>query len=79
MLTALLVAGLLQALPGMFPYVPTHDAPENITNVSTWPSWEKGQAGGEGFIQSVGDHFVDGTGTQRRFLGTNICGSAGVP
>ncbi len=73
MLTALLVAGLLQALPGMFPYVPTHNAEENITNVSTWPSWEKGQAGGEGFIQSVGDCFVDGNGFERRFLGTNIC------
>ena len=73
MLTALLIAGLLQALPGMFPYVPTHNAEENITNVSTWPSWEKGQAGGEGFIQSVGDCFVDGNGFERRFLGTNIC------
>ena len=73
MLTAILVAGLLQALPGMFPYVPTHNAPENITNVSTWPSWEKDMAGDEGFIQSSGDHFVDGTGSQRRFLGTNIC------
>lgn len=73
MLTAILVAGLLQALPTMFPYKPTHDAPENITNVSTWPSWEKGKAGDAGFIQSVGDHFVDGTGAERRFLGTNIC------
>lgn len=72
MLSALLVAMLLQAAP-MFPYVPTHNAPANITNVSTWPSWEKGKAGDSGFIQSVDDHFVDGTGAQRRFLGTNIC------
>ena len=34
MLTALLVATLLQAAPTMFPYIPTHNAPENITNVS---------------------------------------------
>ena len=73
MLTAILVAGLLQALPTMFPYKPTHDAPDNITNVSTWPGWEKGSAGAEGFIMSDGDHFVDETGSQRRFLGTNIC------
>lgn len=73
MLTAILVAGLLQALPGMFTYVPTHEAPDNITNVSTWPSWEKGKAGDSGFIQSQFDHFVDGTGAERRFLGTNIC------
>lgn len=73
MLTAVLVAALLQAMPSMFPYVPTHDAPENITNVSTWPCWERGAAGAEGFIRSEGDCFVDGTGAERRFLGTNIC------
>lgn len=73
MLTALLVAALLQAAPTMFPYIPTHNAPENITNVSTWPSWEKGKAGDNGFIKSVDDRFVDGQGVQRRFLGTNIC------
>lgn len=73
MLTAILVAATLQAAPAMFPYIPTHHAPENITNVSTWPSWEKGQAGSNGFIRSEGDRFVDGRGVQRRFLGTNIC------
>ena len=73
MLISILLAGILQATPIMFPYVPTHEAPENITNVSTWPSWEKGMAGDQGFIKSVGDSFVDGNGVQRRFLGTNIC------
>ena len=73
MLAAILVAGLLQAHPGMFTYVPTHSAPENITNVSTWPSWEKGKAGDSGFIRSEGNCFVDGAGEKRRFLGTNIC------
>lgn len=73
MLIAIFVAGLLQALPAMFPYRPTHEAPENITNVSTWPCWEKGAAGVNGFIKAEGDHFVDGTGAERRFLGTNIC------
>lgn len=73
MLTALLVATLLQAAPTMFPYIPTHNAPENITNVSTWPSWEKGKAGDSGFIKAEGDHFVDGNGVEHRFLGTNIC------
>lgn len=73
MFTAFLVAGLLQAIPTMFPFRPTHDAPENITNVSTWPCWEDGSAGSGGFIKSEGDHFVDDSGAERRFLGTNIC------
>ena len=61
MLTAILVAGLLQALPGMFPYVPTHNAPENITNVSTWPSWEKDMAGDEEPTSSLDRKLVDFT------------------
>ena len=73
MFTALLISSLLQAMPVMFPYEPSHEAPENITNVSTWPSWVKGMAGDQGFIQSVGESFEDENGVQRRFLGTNIC------
>ena len=73
MLIPFLLTCILQASSMMFPYIPTHDAPENITNVSTWPSWTKGMAGDQGFIKSVGDTFVDDNGNQRRFLGTNIC------
>ena len=73
MLRTFLFAALLQVTPTMFPYIPTHQAPENITNVSTWPSWDKGEAGAGGFLRSEGDRFVDGTGAEHRFLGTNIC------
>ncbi len=57
----------------MFPFQPTHSAPSNLTNVSTWSSVPALPAGSEGFIAASGDHFVDGRGQERRFLGTNIC------
>lgn len=63
----------------MFPFQPTHDAPCNITNVATWPvaagemAVRGSEAGAQGFIGVEGDHFIDGSGNVRRFLGTNIC------
>lgn len=57
----------------MFPFQPTHSAPDNITNVSKWTSGKNPEAGAEGFITARGDHFVDNDGHTRRFLGTNIC------
>ncbi len=51
----------------MFPFQPTHNAPENLTNVTTW-----GGAGPEGFIAPAGEFFVDQTGRPVRFIGTNI-------
>ena len=64
---------LLQALSPMFPFQPTHDAPDNITNVATWPGTSKDAAGAQGFLTAKGNFFVDGTGQPRHFLGTNIC------
>lgn len=60
----------------MFPFQPTHDAPDNITNVRTWPGTDDRPAGQHGFIKPEGDHFVDGEGNEIRFLGTQ-CGMTG--
>lgn len=60
----------------MFPFQPTHNAPDNITNVRTWAGVDGSPAGSRGFISSVGDHFVDGDGNKMRFLGTQ-CGMTG--
>lgn len=57
----------------MFPFQPTHSAPQNITNVATWGGVSVRPAGSEGFITAKGDHFQDESGRERRFLGTNIC------
>ena len=63
----------------MFPFQPTHDAPLNITNVSTWDGFHSQVAGDAGFIRAEGDRFVDGSGAERRFIGTNICFSGCFP
>ncbi|MBQ9548482.1 MAG: beta-galactosidase [Bacteroidales bacterium] len=63
----------------MFPFQPTHAAPDNLTNVQTWTGTRRDPAGNEGFIRAEGDHFVDETGSVRRFLGTNICFSGCFP
>lgn len=55
----------------MFPFRPTHNAPENITNVGTWTA-EGRNAAPRGFIAPAGAFFVDETGRPVRFLGTNI-------
>ena len=62
-----------QEQPPLFPFLPTHNAPDNITNVATWPGVHTEAAGSQGFIAAKGDQFVDGTGQERRFFGTNIC------
>ena len=62
----------LDSLAPLFPFQPTHRAPDNITNVRTWAGVESGPAGKDGFILSVNDHFEDETGHERRFIGTNI-------
>ena len=60
----------------MFPFQPTHNAPDNITNVRTWPGVDGRSAGSQGFIRPEGDHFVDAEGNEIRFLGTQ-CGMTG--
>lgn len=55
-----------------FPFRPSHIAPGNITDVSTWPGMDNRPAGSDGFISVEGDHFVDGRGREIRFIGTNI-------
>ena len=60
----------------MFPFQPTHNAPDNITNVATWPGVDVRPAGQQGFISPSGDHFVDGEGNVIRFIGTQ-CGMTG--
>lgn len=63
----------------MFPFQPTHDAPQNITNVEFWPGSDCNVAGGRGFMKSKGEDFVDALGQPKRFLGTNICFSGCFP
>lgn len=53
----------------LFPFQPTHNAPDNITNVRTWTGVSNGVAGATGFISPEGDHFVDGDGNEIRFMG----------
>lgn len=60
----------------MFPFQPTHNAPDNITNVRTWAGVDSRPAGKSGFISTKGDHFVDGDGNIIRFIGTQ-CGMTG--
>ena len=60
----------------LFPFQPTHNAPDNITNVRTWDGVSSDIAGSDGFISPEGDHFVDGNGNEIRFIGTQ-CGMTG--
>ncbi|MBO7510555.1 MAG: hypothetical protein J6T35_05155 [Bacteroidales bacterium] len=60
----------------MFPFQPTHNAPDNITNVRTWAGADHRPAGEQGFIAVLGDRFVDGQNNEIRFLGTQ-CGMTG--
>ena len=60
----------------LFPFQPTHSAPNNLTNVRTWPGTVDEIAGNAGFISVQGDDFVDGQGRKMRFLGTQ-CGMTG--
>ena len=60
----------------MFPFQPTHNAPDNITNVRTWAGVDSRPAGQQGFISPEGNHFIDGEGNEIRFIGTQ-CGMTG--
>lgn len=68
-----------QEFAPLFPFQPTHDAPSNITNVSTWPGYDNSPAGTSGFISANGERFVDEKGKEKRFIGTNICFSGCFP
>ena len=67
---------------GYFPFLPSFDAPENITNVS---AWLPRPAGGEGFVRASNGRLVVGrdgtTQTERpiRFWATNTCFSGNFP
>lgn len=63
----------------MFPFQPTRNTPDNITNVHTWPQEALVSAGNEGFITTKGENFVDEKGNIRRFIGSNICFSGCFP
>lgn len=67
---AFILVAILQA--GMFPFLPSHSAPNNITNVRTWQGVGNAPAGSEGFIIAQEEHFVDGNNRERRFFGTNL-------
>ncbi|MBR1633379.1 MAG: carbohydrate binding domain-containing protein [Bacteroidales bacterium] len=56
----------------LFPFQPTHSAPDNITNVRTWTGVDGREAGADGFVSARGDRFVDGAGREIRFIGTNL-------
>lgn len=60
----------------MFPFQPTHNAPDNITNVRTWAGVDGRPAGLDGFVSTDGERFVDANGTELRFIGTQ-CGMTG--
>ncbi len=60
----------------MFPFQPTHNAPDNITNVRTWTGVDDRPAGVDGFVKAEGNHFVDANGRELRFIGTQ-CGMTG--
>lgn len=60
----------------MFPFQPTHNAPDNITNVRTWNGVDSRPAGVDGFITPEGCHFVDSKGNKMKFVGTQ-CGITG--
>ena len=60
----------------MFPFQPTHNSPNNITNVRTWTGGDDRPAGADGFVRAYGDSFVDANGVQMRFIGTQ-CGMTG--
>ena len=79
MLAAFAAAFLLQALPPMFVFQPSHNAPDNITNVATWPSAFPGAAGSDGFIVPHDGAFQTGSGRPIRFFGTNICQTGCFP
>lgn len=61
-----------QEFPALFPFQPTHNAPDNITNVRTWDGVSSSPAGSTGFVKAEGDHFVDESGNEMRFIGTNL-------
>ena len=71
-LLLLACASSAQEFPALFPFQPTHNTPDNLTNVRTWDSASSGPAGSTGFIRADGDHFVDGDGREMRFIGTNL-------
>jgi len=56
----------------LFPFQPTHNSPDNITNVRSWTGIDVTEAGRNGFITADSDRFVDGEGREIRFLGTNL-------
>ena len=73
------VALAAQETASMFPFQPTHNDPDNITNVATWPGTNVSAAGSQGIIQARDGDFVDGNGRTRRFFGTNVCQTGCFP
>ncbi len=65
----------LDAAEAMFPFVVSYDAPQNITNVS---SFLEAPAGKHGFVRVEGDTFVH-DGGEIRFWATNLSGAANFP
>jgi len=77
---SLVLVGLMGASgraeqPALFPFVISYDAPQNVTNVS---SWVKRPAGADGFVRAEGAHLVTDAGPVR-FFGTNLCFEACFP
>lgn len=60
----------------LFAFQPTHNQPDNITNVATWRSDDDEFAGKDGFITPAGSAFFDGEGRRIRFIGSQ-CGMTG--
>ena len=74
--TALAVVGTCAvADDGMFPFVPSYDAPENVVNMS---HLLEAPAGKHGRIRVRGDHFVNDRG-RVRLHATNLTGPANFP
>ena len=72
---AMLPAPAVCGADAMFPFVISHDAPDNITNVG---SWLPRPAGKQGFVRVKDGHFVTDAGPVR-FWATNLCFEACFP
>lgn len=77
------LAGALLAGAARAEEPPARIFPFPMEGAGLWSLWDGGArrapAGAEGFIRAKGNHFVDGTGAVRRFLGVNLYGPAQLP
>lgn len=69
------MAGVTADEPAPFPFVISYEAPDNVTNVS---SWLPKPAGGNGFVRPLNGHLATDAGPIRLWA-TNLCFEACFP